>query len=174
MALFDFLFGSGDKLQQVPTLSSDQNQLLSQILSQLGMLGPTGQGYNTAQKRNLELLEGDQASYDRFADPYLRQYYEQILPRLAEQYAGGAQGGALSSSGFAQALGASGAGLQSNLASLRGNLQQNAIQNAFGQYGQLSGIGLSAQPFGYQSKQGSAGFIPTALGSALGGFLGRF
>jgi hypothetical protein len=170
MALFDFLFGKGDSVEKVPNISPEQQNLLSSILSQLGLLGGSGGNYGMAQNRLGELLQGDQSSYDRFSDPYLRQYHEEILPQLAEHYAGR---GALGSSGFAQSLGAAGAGLQERLAALRGGLQQNAIGTSLGQYNQLAGLGLGTQPFNYLQREGSAGFVPTTLGNAFGGYLGK-
>ena len=175
MGLFDFLFGSGDKIEKLDNMNPQQNQLLSHILSSLGMMGQGGQGgnYGMAQQRLGEQLGGGQEDYDRFAEPYMRAFNEQTLPDIAERYAGIGGVGALSSSGFAQSLGAAGGQLQSNLAQQYGNRQQNAIQSAFGQYNSLAGAGLGAQPFNYQQKQGSAGFIPQALGSALAAYTGK-
>lgn len=167
MALLDFLFGSRDKLQKVPTMTPQQNQVLSQLLSQLGLggQGTTGGNFQGANQYLSELLSGDENAYRQFEAPYMRQFNEQTIPGLAERFAGaGAQGGALSSSGFGQALGAAGAGLQENLASLRAGLRGGAATQAQGQYNQQLGLGLGAQPFGYQTRQGSSGLIPNLLG----------
>ena len=170
MGLFSFLFGSSDKTKQVPTMNSQQQQVLSSILSQLGIMGGQEGTYGMAQSNLQDLLSNDSQAYDKFSAPYLRQFNEQTIPQLSERFAGL---GALNSSGFGQALGAAGAGLQENLASLRGGLQQNAIQSALGQYTNLASLGLGAQPFGYQTQKGSSGFLPSLAGSALQGYFGR-
>jgi hypothetical protein len=171
--LAEFLFGSGDKIKQLPTMTGEQQGLLSSLLQQLGILGSPGGSYQGAQNYLSSLFAPDSDVYNTFEAPYYRQFNEQTIPQLAERFAGlGAMGGALSSSGFGQALGAAGAGLQENLAALRGQLQQNAVGQSFGQYNQLANMGLNAQPFAYHNRRGSTGFVPTALGNALGQYLG--
>lgn len=167
--LFEFLFGSGDKPQKIPTMTGSQKNFLSSILGQLGgMQGPSS-SYGLAQQRLQEQLMGGNEAYDAFAAPYMRQFQEQLVPQLAERFAGA---GALSSSSFGQALGSAGAGLQEQLASLRANQQQGAIQNAFGQYNTLAGLGLGAQPFGIGIKGGQSGFIPGLIGGGVSGLMG--
>lgn len=180
MGLFDFLFGSGDKLEKVDTMNPQQNQFLSQLLSQLGGQGGLGgQGSPFGQSQNFlqMLLSGQNApDYDTMEAPYLRQFNEQTIPGLAERFASyGGESGALSSSGFAQALGSAGAGLQENLASMRQSALQNYLSQqlqgsgmAQSQFGNLAQMGLGAKPFDYVQKQGSPGFLPQALGSFLG------
>ena len=171
MALLDFLFGSRDKLQKVPTMTPQQNQVLSQLLSQLGLggQGTTGANFQGANQYLSELLSGDENAYRQFEAPYMRQFNEQFIPSISERFAGaGGQGnpnsGALSSSAFGQSLGAANAGLQENLASLRAGLRGGAASQAQNQYNQQLGLGLGAQPFGYQTRQGSSGLIPSLLG----------
>ena len=164
--IFEFLFGSGDKLQKVETMTGEQKGALSSLLSQLsGMAAPTG-AYGMAQSRLQELLSGTPEAYQQFTAPYMRQFQEQTIPQLAERFAGA---GALSSSGFGQALGAAGAGLQENLASMRAGNQLGAIQSALGQYLNTAQLGLGAQPFGYQRKVGSPGFLPQFASFGLTG-----
>lgn len=163
--LFEFLFGSGGQLKQVPTMTKEQKGFLSQIFQQLGGMQAPGGTYGLAQQRLQEQLMGGDEAYNAFAAPYLRQFQEEIVPGLAERFAGA---GALSSSGFAQALGGAGAGLQERLASLRAQQQQGAIGSALGQYSNLAGMALGAQPFGYYSRQGQSGLLPF-LGAGLGG-----
>jgi hypothetical protein len=124
--ILDMIFGAKDQLRNVPVLTKEQQSTLSQILGQLGqMQGPTG-AYGMAQNRLADLLSGGSDVYNAFAAPYMRQFQEQTIPGLAERFAGvGGRGGALSSSGFGQGLGAAGAGLQESLASMGAGLQQN-------------------------------------------------
>tara|TARA_R110002126_G_scaffold51939_1_gene141838 strand:+ start:11631 stop:12158 length:528 start_codon:yes stop_codon:yes gene_type:complete len=165
--IFDFLFGSDDKTEQLPSMSPEQTQFLQQLMQMLGGEGQLGQGQEEALSGLRELMDPSSAAQQRFADPYMQQFQQQTIPGIAEQFAG-AGGGALSSSGFGQALGSASAGLQSQLAQLKSGLQQQSAQDIMGQFQNLSQQGLGAQPFGYQHKQGSQG----ALGSALGGFAG--
>ena len=96
------------------------------------------------------MLSGSPEAYEKFAAPHLRQFQEQTIPMLAERFAGlggGLGGGALGSTGFGQAVGGAGAQLQSNLANLYAQLQQQAAQSAFGNYNQLSSLALGLSPF---------------------------
>ena len=165
----DWLFGSEDKLEKVPTGTPGQERLHNDILGQLKKMLKGGGGYSQANDYYNNLLQPGQEGLDQFSEPYLQQFQEQILPQIAERFGGM---GALSSSGFAQALGGAGAGLQSQLAQLFSQLQGNAAQQQQGQFNNLSQLGLNHQQFGYQNKKGSAGMLgPLATGaaSALGG-----
>ena len=149
---------SDDSLKKIPTMTKEQKKLLSQQISQLMQGGQLGDAYTSALGQLQQLLDPSPEAMEAFTAPYMRQFEEQTVPGLAEKFAGaGATGGALSSSGFGQALGAAGAGLQENLANLKANLQQQAISGITGQYQNLLGTSLGAQPFGYQSPQGGFG-----------------
>lgn len=173
MGLFDFLFGSGDKMNKVETMTPQQQQVLNQVLSQVMQMQGSGGGQNQAMSYLQGLLDPNSEAYKNFEAPYMQQFQDQTLPMLAERFAGaGAQGGALSSSGFGQALGAAGSQLGSNLAGLKSGLQQQSAQGLMGQYNNLLGQGLGAQPFGYQQQQGQPGVLPQALQGLLGGLGG--
>jgi hypothetical protein len=160
MSISNFLFGKDPKMEQFPTKTPEQQQLLSQLLEQLG--GPLGQGMQNI----LQLLSGDPEAFKAFEAPAMRQFEEQIVPGLAERFSGmGA--GAQSSSAFQQALGQAGASLSERLAMQRAGLQQGAM----GQLGGLLGAGLSAQPFGYQYTPGTSGLfggMAPGIGFGLG------
>lgn len=164
-----FLFGEEPSIEQLPNLTPEQNQSLSQILGLLNQSGQPGGAFNNAQNYYSGLLQPGQEAYDQFSQPYLQQFEEQVLPMIAERYAGM---GALSSSGFAQALGGAGAGLQSQLAQLFSQLQQQAASGASSQFGQLGGLGLGTQPFTNYEKPGHQGFGPQLLSSLIKGFTG--
>lgn len=174
--------------QQLSTLSGGQKQLLKQLLGSL-----QGQSSNIQQSPLFQegssflqnLLSGKPEATAAFEAPYLRQFQEQIVPGLAERFSGlGA--GAQSSSAFSQALGAAGAGLSENLASLRGQLQLGALPQALGYAQQpvsnfqgLSQLGLGTNtkaftprqlPFWQQLLLGGAGGIGSALGSIGGSY----
>ena len=163
--ILETIFGAKDKISNIPTLTGGQSQLLNQLLGQLGGMGaPTG-AYGMAQSRLADLLGGGSDVYNAFAAPYMRQFQEQTIPQLAERFAGlGGRGGALSSSGFGQGLGAAGAGLQESLASMGAGLQQNALQQALGQYNALANLGLGTRAFQPTYQPGTTGLIGPLLG----------
>lgn len=167
-----FLLGSPDKLKQIPTGTPEQTALHNNLLQQaMGMSQPGG-GYNQAQQYYNSLLQPGNDAYNNFAAPYMNQFQEQTLPGIAERFAGA---GALSSSGFGQALGGAGAGLQSQLAQLFAQLQSQAAGQQTNQYNQLAQQGLGHQQFAYQQQPGSAGFLGPflgAIGTAAAGPIG--
>lgn len=169
----DFLFGSPDKLKKVATGTKEQEGLHNNILAQAMGLSGGGGGYDLAQNYFNNFLGPNQSqAFDQFSAPYLQQFQEQLLPQIAERFAGA---GSLSSSGFGQALGGAASGLQSQLAQLFSSLQQQAAGQQYNQFNQLSQQGLNYQPFAYQQKQGSQGFLGNlagGLGIGLGGPLG--
>ena len=96
-----------------------------------------------------------QQAYDEFSAPYLQQFNDELLPQIAERFAGA---GALSSSGFGQAIGGATSGLQSKLAQLFSSLQDQAAQQQYGQYNQNVQNGLNYDPFAYVTEEGNQGF----------------
>jgi hypothetical protein len=171
--LKNWLFGSAPELKKKATGTAAQQQFGGQdLIAMLQQMMQQGGGLQQANQYDQGLLQGgpgDQGAYDRFSQPYLQQFQEQIAPRIAEQFAGA---GALSSSGFGQALGGAGAGLQSQLAQLFSSLQQGAAGRQQNQFANLSGLGLGYEPFAYHEKQGSMGFIPQLYSSFAAGLGG--
>lgn len=174
----EWLFGKPEKLKKIPTGSQEQQNLHSNILSQALGLSQGGGGYDLAQQYfNNFLGPNQEEAYNQFSSPYLQQFQEQLLPQIAERFAGA---GALSSSGFGQALGGAASGLQAQLAQLFSQLQSQAAGQQYNQFNQLSQQGLNYQPFAYNQKQGSSGMLApllgglaTAVGGPLGGALGQ-
>lgn len=165
----DFLLGSPDQFKKIYTGTEEQKALHNQILAQAMGMSQGGGGYDLANQYYNNLLGGNQQqAFDQFSQPYLQQFQEQMLPQIAERFAGG---GALSSSGFGQSLGGAASGLQSQLAQLFSQLQNQAAGQQYGQYNQLAQNGLNYQPFGLHQIPGSQGFLGTAL-AALGGAYG--
>jgi hypothetical protein len=143
-----------DSLKKFDTGTKEQQQLHNGILSQaMGM--SNGGGYQNAQNYYNSLFAPGNQAYENFASPYMNQFQEQVLPQIAERFAGA---GALSSSGFGQALGGAGAGLQSQLAQLFAQLQRQAAGAQTHQYNQLAQLGLNHEQFGYRQKEGNQGF----------------
>jgi hypothetical protein len=168
----DWLFGSPDRLEKFETGTPEQQALHNNILAQAMGMTQDGGGYRQAQDYYNSLFQPGNKAYENFAAPYMNQFQEQVLPQIAERFAGA---GALSSSGFGQALGGAGAGLQAQLAQLFASLQSQAAANQTNQFNQLSQTGLNYQPFGYHETPGSSGFLGPLLGgigTAMGGPIG--
>lgn len=148
--------GNGNEgMQQYPTMSRGQKQLHKQRGMQARQLAAPGGGYNSSIDILSQMLNPQSEIYRNFEAPYRREFEEQTIPNLAERFAGfGAQGGALSSSGFGQALGAAGAGLQEKLAYLKENLRQSAIERLMNQYNLLSEGYINNPEFAYANQQG--------------------
>ena len=141
-----------DKTEQLSTLTSGQKRGLKDIGKKHHDLGKGG--YNLADSYYNSFLQNPEQAYDQFSSPYLREFQEKILPGIAEKYAGY---GALSSSGFGQALGGATSNLQSELAKLFSQLQGQAASAQYGQYNQLGSNLLNTQGFGYQHTPGGGG-----------------
>ena len=169
----DWLFGGKPKLEKVPTGTPEQQQFGgTDLINFLQQSMGEGGGFNAANQYDQSLLGQGPEAFNQFSQPYLQQFQEQILPMIAERFAGG---GALSSSGFGQALGGAASGLQAQLAQLFSQLQQQAAQGEYGQFNNQSQQALNYQPFSYNKQQGSGGILqPLAIGAgtALGGPLG--
>jgi hypothetical protein len=173
MSLFSALFGGGDKMKKVPTMTKEQQRLLSQITNMLGGQGQLGQGYQGALGLQQQLMDPTSAAVQQFTEPYMQEFEQQTVPGLAERFAkaGGPMGGGLSSSGFGQALSTAGGNLQSQLAQLKSQLGQQAAGNLMQQFGGMSGQALSAKPFGYMDV--GPGLFPSMMQNwAKGGFSG--
>jgi hypothetical protein len=132
------------------------------------MLKPGG-GYQGAQNYYNSLLGNPEEAYQQFSQPYMQQFNEQILPGIAEKFAGQ---GALSSSGFGQALGGAASGLQSQLAQLFSALQGQAAGQQYGQFNNMAGLGLGYSPFTYHEQQGSEGALMPLLGAGIKAYMG--
>ena len=161
-----FLFGKGPHLEKFRTLNTDQKRYLNDIFSQL-----KGQNINLSQSPLYQqgssylsnLLSGSPESTAAFEAPIKREFNEQIMPGIAEQFAGV---GGLRSSGFQQQATQAGAGLAERLQALRSALQMQGAGEALGYaqapaqqaYGYGS-LGLGTQPFGYQNFPQQKGSI---------------
>lgn len=177
MSLWSWLFGKEEKLKKKSTMDPQQLQAYQQQLGQLssGNLGPA---YQSGLSHIQQLLSNDPEAFKKFEEPFQRQFREQTIPELSSLFAGA---GAGSSSGFQQALGQAGAGLSENLAALRGNLQQNAANQAL-QYStaphELLQKQLQMPTFQYYQQPGQEGFLPSLLAqgtsAAASSFFGPF
>ena len=179
--------GNKDRVKNINMLTAEQKALISDYYAQMQGQNAPGGSYSLAQQYNQGLLSGDSGAYDRFAAPYKTQFEQQTLPMIAERFAGmggGMGGGALSSSGFGQAIGGASAQYQSSLDALYASLQQAAADRAFGQYNQLGQNVLGTRAFEPTYQPGSTGFggqaasgllegVGTAAGQGIGSSLSQ-
>lgn len=161
----DFLGGTPEKRENVSTLRPEQEALYNQLIN-AGMGPGAGGAMGDSADYYRNLLSDDSADYNAFATPAMRQYNEDIIPGLSEQFAGMGSGG-LSSSGFRNAQVQGATDLSERLGQIRANLRQAGAQG-------LQNIGnLGLQNFSQNmvTEQGSPGFLSSfapAIGSGIG------
>lgn len=134
------LFSGGDKakkekIKQQSTLRPEQEALYQQAIN-AGLNPGAGGAFGDAADYYRNNLSDNPADFDAFAAPQLRQYNEEIVPGLSEQFAGMGAGG-LSSSGFRNAQIQGATDLSERLGALRANLRQASAQGLqnIGQFG---------------------------------------
>jgi hypothetical protein len=121
-------FGSPAQIKQVSGLSPGQTGLHQQLLDALS--GRGGGAFGGMADYYRDLLGGNQ-TYDAMAAPEMRQFREETVPGLAEQFAGLGAGGSFGSS-FKSAQAQAGASLAERLAALRAQLRQQGAQGMMG------------------------------------------
>ena len=152
----------GDKEIRRNLFTENQQGLLNQII---GGLSGEGKGIGLGLDYLNDLMQGGEA-FDRASAPMMRQFQEQTLPGLSERFAGS---DAMQSSAFGQSLGSAGAGLQENLAALRGQQQQMGLQGLL----QMLQPALTKQ-FDLEVEKGGSSGIGSGLGSILGTAAGAY
>lgn len=130
MKLSDFLFGKKGKYQQKSTLSPEQQQLWQQLNAAMQGQGAGG-AWGQAADYYRDLLSDDSTTFNAMMAPEMRRFNEEIIPGLAEQFAGMGSGG-LSSSGFRNAGIQAGTDLQERLGALRAQLRQQGAAGLMG------------------------------------------
>lgn len=169
MGLWDdiksFFTGSPTKYEMVPSLLKEQMPLLQQYLASLqgqgagGAFGDVADYYRNLLSMNPEIMK-------QFSAPMERQFQQEIIPGLAEQFAGAGAGG-LSSSGFRNAGVMAGTDLAERLGALRAQLAQ---QGAAGLAGLAQG-GLGNFGQSVMTQQGSPGLLQ-GIGQGTGQAIG--
>lgn len=171
---------TGSKEKHGSTYGKGALSLIDQIQQQVSGMRNQGnvtqnQNYQTGQDW-LQSMFSDPEFFNKFEAPIRRDYEENVIPDLANRFAGMGSGGALGSTAFRNQLGREGSNLSTNLAALRGGMQQNAIpqlqaysQQPFQNYMQLLGLGTMPTQNTYQGPtQGTFGGLaaPFAQGAA--------
>ena len=149
--------GMPEGMSKLPTMNPQQEQTLEGLLSML-----QGQQGNVSNYMN-DLFSDNPEALQRMFAPAQRQFKEETIPDIAEQFTGlGA--GSQSSSGFQQALGAAGASLSEKLASMREGLRSKGMDS----FQNMMQQGLGKEPFAYHQQQRQPGFLESMMGPALG------
>jgi hypothetical protein len=164
MSLSDFLFGKKGEMQQVPTMTGGQSDLLNQLLGGLTGGGFGGGTTGAGMEGLFKLLSGDTEAFEA---PLMRQFQESTIPGIAERFSGlgaGAQG----SSAFSQGLSSAGAGLSEQLGSMRGGLQQQGLSQLMN----MMNMGLGTKSFENVYKPPTQGFMQ-GMSGGIGSFLGN-
>lgn len=159
-SFFDTLFGSQPKIQQLPNMAPYQQQSFQNAIE-----NPIDQNplYKSGADYLQRILSNDPSAFQAFESPLMRQFQEQIVPMISQQFAGlGTGAGSLNSSGFQQSLAHEAGSLSDRLAAQRAQLQQGAAQQALGyaQQPYSNTLGFSqVSPFQYAETPGSQGLI---------------
>ena len=161
MSLKRFLFGNSSETER---LQREQLRGVRGLLSssQEELDAARSSGLPQARRDYLTNLFGDDPeSIERFSQPYVRQYEQDILPQLKES---AAVGGAFRSTGYQNQLNRSGLELGERISGAREQARLGALSsmtadydNAFNRYRQLS-----MQPLD-SSQYGGRGFVGGAL-----------
>ena len=126
MGFWDFLTGTPEVHEQVSTLLPNQKGVQKQ-LSKAAKGRGAGGAFGESADYYRDLLANDPQAFQNFAAPAMRQFNEEIIPGVSEQFAGMGAGG-LSSSSFRNAAVNEGQSLAERLASLREGLRQQGAQ----------------------------------------------
>lgn len=162
----NLFFGKPSKIEQRSLLSPQQQLLQNQLMGAAQGQGAGG-AFGQAADYYRNLLSDDSADFNAFSAPEMRRFREEIVPGLAEQFAGlGAGSSGLSGSNFRNAAVNAGADLSERLGSIRAQLRQNAAQG-------LQNIGGAALNPYMQNifRPQQPGLAGQALGTALGSFI---
>jgi len=171
----NFLFGTPEKRENVSLLRPEQEGLYNQLIG-ASQGKPQGGAFGQSYNYYNNLLGDESQDYNDFTAPALRQYYQDIVPNISEQFAGMGSGG-LSSSGFRNAQNQGAVDLSERLGAIRANLRQQGAQGLQN----LGSMGLNNFSQNMVTKQGSPGFLSSvapaiggAIGTAIGGPIGGF
>lgn len=162
----NFFTGTPEKKENVSTLRPEQEPLLQQGIN--AGLGPgAGGAFGEAADYYRGNLSNNPQDFNAFAAPALRQYNEDIVPGISEQFAQMGSGG-LSSSGFRNAQIQGATDLSERLGALRAQLRQNSAQGLQN----IGQIGLGNYSQNMTTQPGTEGFLSQAAPviGAAGGF----
>lgn len=160
------LFSGGSKTPKIrpqSLLRGEQEPLYNQLVN-AGMAPGAGGAFGGAADYYRNNLSDNPADFGAFAAPQIRQFNEDFLPSLSEQFAGMGSGG-LSSSGFRNAAVNATTDLAERLAQIRANLRQASAQGlqSIGQ----AGLGRFSENVYPERQPGFAEGITQGFGQAI-------
>jgi hypothetical protein len=161
----DLLMGTPEKHENVSTLRPEQEALYQQAVN-AGLQPGAGGAFGTSADYYRGLMSNESPDYQAFAAPALRQYSQDIVPGISEQFAGMGSGG-LSSSGFQNAQIQGATDLSERLGALRAQLRQSGAQGLQN----IGQIGLGNYSQDRITQPGSEGLLSQAaplVGAGLG------
>jgi hypothetical protein len=167
----NFFTGTPEKRENVSTLRPEQEGLYNQLVNS-GMGPGAGGAFGQASDYYRNLLSDDSADFNAFSAPQLRQYNQDILPQISEQFAGMGSGG-LSSSGFRNAQVQGATDLAERLGAIRANLRQAGAQG-LQNIGQLGLQNFSQNMVTEPGTEGLLSQIGPAIGTGLAAFGGGY
>lgn len=163
MSFWDFFTGTPEKRENVSNLRPEQEGLYNQAVN-AGKGRGAGGAFGDAADYYRGNLSDNPADFDAFAAPAMRQYSQDIVPGISEQFAGmGAGGSGLSGSGFRNAQIQGATDLSERLASIRAGLRQQAAQGLQN----IGQTGLQNYSQNMVTQPGTEGFASTAIPAAL-------
>ena len=163
-----FFSGTPARFEQRSLLEPEQQPIKNQLFN--AAQGPgAGGAFGDAADYYRSLLSDNSSTYNALAAPQMRQFNEQIIPGLSEQFAGMGSG-ALSSSGFRNSAVNAGTDLSERLGALRAQLRQQGAAGLAG-IGQ-QGLGQYSENLQYAPQGGLVDLIGPAAGAFGTAFLG--
>ena len=133
----------GNKAEKGSTYTQGQRQGIDEILQDIK--GMKNNAQDITQNQNygqgqdwLQGLFNDPQFFQNFEAPLQRQFQEETIPNLANRFASMGSGGSQGSTAFRNQLGREGSNLSTNIAALRGGLQQQGVNQ---------GLQYAQQPF---------------------------
>lgn len=178
------LGGKGE--QHGSTYSKGARSAIDQVLEDIKTMKGSSQdiqqnpNYQTGENW-LQSMFNDPDFFKNFEAPLQRQFEENTIPDLANRFAAQGSGGALGSTGFRNQLAREGSNLHTNIAALRGNMQQqganqllNYAQQPFQNLMQLYGLGTTPTQNTYQgASSGPLGNIAAGLSGGAATYWGN-
>jgi hypothetical protein len=172
-----FWTGTPAKRENVSNLRPEQEGLYNQLVN-AGKGRGAGGAFGDAADYYRNNLSDNPADFAAFAAPALRQYNQDIVPGISEQFAQMGAGG-LSSSGFRNAQIQGATDLSERLGALRANLRQASAQGL----ANIGSQGLQSYSQNMETHPGTEGFLPSLfqgiggaasgpIGGAIGGAIG--
>lgn len=156
----NFFTGTPEKRENVSSLRPEQEGLYNNLI-RAGQQQGAGGAFGDAADYYRNNLSDNPADFNAFAAPQMRQYNEDIVPGLSEQFAGMGAGG-LSSSGFRNAQVQGATDLSERLGAIRAGLRKSAAQGLQG----IGNSGLGNFSQNMVTQQGTQGFLPWAANAA--------